>query len=70
MNIDQLLSKALEKVRSDFWIAYEYDEKRLDDAKKKLRETLRKNDVPNYDDPSIVDAYLDTYHLKHCMLAS
>lgn len=64
MNIDQLLNKALKK------ITYEYDEKRLDKAKKYLRDTLRSNDVPNYDDPSIVDAYLDNYHIQHCMLAS
>ncbi len=76
MSIDQLFNEALQKGRSDFQSDYGYDEncgkhkKRLNNAKKKLCGTLTTNDPPNYDDPFIVDAYLDDYHLKHCQLAS
>ena len=76
MSIDQLFNKAREKGLSDFRSDYGYDEncgkhrKLLANAEKKLRNTLTKtNDVPSYDDPFIVDAYLDTYHLQHCRLA-
>ena len=76
MSIDQLLNKAREKGLSDFRIDYGYDEncgdhrELLANAEKKLRNTLTKtNDAPDYDDPFVVDAYLDTYHLQHCRLA-
>ena len=76
MSIDQLFNKAREKGLSDFRSDYGYDEncgkhrKLLANAEQKLRNTLTKtNDAPSYDDPFIVDAYLDTYHLQHCRLA-
>ena len=76
MSISQLFNKAREKGLSDFRSDYGYDEncgkdrKLLANAEKKLRNTLTKtNDAPRYDDPFIVDAYLDTYHLQHCRLA-
>ena len=76
MSIDQLFNKAREKGLSDFRSSYGYDEncgkhrELLANAEKKLRNTLTKtNDTPGYDDPFIVDAYLDIYHLQHCRLS-
>ena len=76
MSIDQLFNKAREKGLSDFRSDYGYDEncgkhrELLANAEKKLRNTLTKtNDTPGYDDPFIVDAYLDIYHLQHCRLS-
>ena len=74
--MSMLLNKAHEKGLSDFRSDYGYDEncskhrEQLENAKQKLPHILSKtNDAPNYDDPFMVDAYLSTYHLKHCWLS-
>ena len=75
MSIDQLLNKAWEKGLGDFRSDYGYDEncgkhkELLANAKKELFKTLKTNDVPDYDDPFIVDAYIGDYHRQHCRLA-
>ena len=35
-----------------------------------LESSLRRNAVPDYNDPYVVAAYMVRYHLEHCVLAS
>ena len=43
------------------------DRRRRD--KMELRDKLTNGPPPDYDDPFVAAAYLDTYHLSHCMMA-
>ena len=70
------LDKAHEQGFRDFLHHNRHDErceahlKRAADAMINLEKVVTGKSVPNYDDSYLAAAYLVTYHLKHCILAS
>ena len=72
----QALDKAHEKGFRDFLPDNGHDErcqvgrKRAADAMVNLREGVNGQSVPDYGNSYVAAAYLVTYHLKHCILAS
>lgn len=72
----QALDKAHEKGLRDFLRDNGHDErcqadrKRAADAMVNLREGVNGQSVPDYGNSYVAAAYLVTYHLKHCILAS